>query len=590
MTIIAIWSVFLGEVTFCEFLVCFPIIPFLRFLFGELTGFVFLWRIELRGLKLWWSWNFRSDKILEIVTLWLVFISGSEGRVFWSSSVFDCKSNFFRTSRFFYMHAVQEGRCWSGRNTKIKKSLQISRFVVLTGPAADEILELHFVRLMVLGLPVRKFSYCRLPKFVVLTGPAADEIFGAPFCKAHGLCWACQWQNFRTADCQVRGLDWACRGWNFGAPFCKAHGLWWACQWQKFSYCRLPSLWSWLGCCGWNFWAPFCKAHGLWWVCQWPNFRTADCQVCGLDWPAADEIFELHFARLMVFAGPASRQNFCTADCQVRGLDWACRGWEIGAPFCKAHALCWAPASDRIFVLQIAKFCGLDWACRGWNFGNGAPKYVRGRPSQDHKPGTLARKYATGRAQQRPCALQMKPQTFICGRPSQDHKPGNLQYENFVTGRPSKDHEPYKMELQNFIRGRPSQDHEPGNLQYENSVTGRPRQRPWTLQNGAPKFHPQQVQSRLQTWQSAVRKFCPWQALQRPWALTKSLGIKSENAQKKIGHNLPGFLNFNRTSFSSHFIKTIFQNPKSKIFFLRTFPSKHVLTKMGTDYGSIMPS
>ena len=33
---------FLGEVTFCEFLVCFPIIPFLRFLFGELTDLVFL--------------------------------------------------------------------------------------------------------------------------------------------------------------------------------------------------------------------------------------------------------------------------------------------------------------------------------------------------------------------------------------------------------------------------------------------------------------------------------------------------------------------------------------------------------------------
>ena len=41
--------------------------------------------------------------------------------------------------------------------------LQIARFVVLTGPAAYEILELHFVRLMVLGLPVTKFSYCRLP-------------------------------------------------------------------------------------------------------------------------------------------------------------------------------------------------------------------------------------------------------------------------------------------------------------------------------------------------------------------------------------------------------------------------------------------
>ena len=47
--------------------------------------------------------------------------------------------------------------------TKIKKPLQIFRFVVLTGPAADEILELHFVRLMVFAGPVKKCSYCRLP-------------------------------------------------------------------------------------------------------------------------------------------------------------------------------------------------------------------------------------------------------------------------------------------------------------------------------------------------------------------------------------------------------------------------------------------
>ena len=43
--------------------------------------------------------------------------------------------------------------------------------------------------------------------------------------------------------------------------------------------------------------------------------------------PAADEILELHFARLMVFvAGPASDGICCTAACQVGGLDWACRG------------------------------------------------------------------------------------------------------------------------------------------------------------------------------------------------------------------------------------------------------------------------
>ena len=38
-----------------------------------------------------------------------------------------------------------------------------------------------------------------------------------------------------------------------------------------------------------------------------------------------------------------------------------------------------------------------------------APKYLRGRPSQGHKPGTLARNFCHWQAQQRPCALQMKP-------------------------------------------------------------------------------------------------------------------------------------------------------------------------------------
>ena len=35
-----------------------------------------------------------------------------------------------------------------------------------------------------------------------------------------------------------------------------------------------------------------------------------------------------------------------------------------------------------------------------------------------------------------PCKMEF--QNFIRGRPSQDHKPGNLQYENFVTSRPSR--------------------------------------------------------------------------------------------------------------------------------------------------------
>jgi len=64
MTIIVIWSVFLGEGTFCEFLVCFLISPFLRFLFGELTE---LEKDRIARFKT--LMNFRSHKILEIVTL-----------------------------------------------------------------------------------------------------------------------------------------------------------------------------------------------------------------------------------------------------------------------------------------------------------------------------------------------------------------------------------------------------------------------------------------------------------------------------------------------------------------------------------------
>ena len=88
--------------------------------------------------------------------------------------------------------------------------------------------------------------------------------------------------------------------------------------------------------------------------------------------------------------------------------------------------------------------------------------FIRGRPSQDHKPGNLqCENCVTGRLSKAPYKLEL--QNFIRGRLTQDHKPGNLQYENleyedFVTGRSSKDHEPCKIQLQNLIRGRPSQD------------------------------------------------------------------------------------------------------------------------------------
>ena len=54
--------------------------------------------------------------------------------------------------------------------------LQMARFVVLTGPAADEILEIHFIRLMVFAGPASdSFFVLQIARFVVLTGPAADE-------------------------------------------------------------------------------------------------------------------------------------------------------------------------------------------------------------------------------------------------------------------------------------------------------------------------------------------------------------------------------------------------------------------------------
>ena len=77
--------------------------------------------------------------------------------------------------------------------TEFSNPRLIARFVVSTGPATDEILELHFVRGTVSAGPAcDKIFVLQISRFVVLTGPAADEILEAPFCKAHGLCWACQ--------------------------------------------------------------------------------------------------------------------------------------------------------------------------------------------------------------------------------------------------------------------------------------------------------------------------------------------------------------------------------------------------------------
>ena len=87
--------------------------------------------------------------------------------------------------------------------------------MVLTGPAADEILELHFVRLMVSAGPASdRIFVLQIAKFVVLTGPAAGEILELHFARLMvfaGPAWACHRHNVGLPVCDSSGLCWACR-------------------------------------------------------------------------------------------------------------------------------------------------------------------------------------------------------------------------------------------------------------------------------------------------------------------------------------------------------------------------------------------
>ena len=81
-------------------------------------------------------------------------------------------------------------------------------------------------------------------------------------------------------------------------------------------------------------------------------------------------------------------------------------------------------------------------------------------------------------------------------------------------GRPSKDHEPNKMELQNMSVAGPVKTTSLA-LWHENTSLAGPT-KTIRLTNEASNFHLRQAQSRPQTWQSAVQKFCHWQTQQRP--------------------------------------------------------------------------
>ena len=221
------------------------------------------------------------------MTMWLVFISGSEERVF-GFSMFDCKSNFFEPQGLSTCTPVQVGR-WCQLDLPRMQSLWSLQTIFLNSCSK---------------VGGRRWAWL-------------ERNSGIPVCEVCG-CWTC----------------WACHRWNFGALDYEPYGLCSACHGSIFIRLMV-------------FAGPACDSI----------FESKIARFVVSIGPATDKILRLHFVRLLVFAGPASDRIF-VPECQVCGLYCACHGRNFGAPFCKAHGLCWAcqPASDKIFVLQIVTF------------------------------------------------------------------------------------------------------------------------------------------------------------------------------------------------------------------------------------------
>ena len=56
--------------------------------------------------------------------------------------------------------------------------------------------------------------------------------FGILDCKAHGLGWACHYQNSGTPVSQACGHCWACHRQNVGTPVRSVCGLFYFCSWM----------------------------------------------------------------------------------------------------------------------------------------------------------------------------------------------------------------------------------------------------------------------------------------------------------------------------------------------------------------------
>ena len=79
-------------------------------------------------------------------------------------------------------------------------------------PSQDPNLAICIAKILTLLGPAKTMSLTKWSSNISsAAGPVKLRmILELHFCKAHGLCWACQRQNFCTAD--VCRLDWACRG------------------------------------------------------------------------------------------------------------------------------------------------------------------------------------------------------------------------------------------------------------------------------------------------------------------------------------------------------------------------------------------
>ena len=131
-----------------------------RFFWWACGKIVFLRRIELRGLKLWWS---GTSVLIRFWRLWLcnlfLFLD-LKNECFGFHQCLTASQTFSNLK--VYLHArlsrKEDDACWTCHGCKVYGSCRqyswtpALRLVVVAGPGSDEILEFQFVRFVAAGL------------------------------------------------------------------------------------------------------------------------------------------------------------------------------------------------------------------------------------------------------------------------------------------------------------------------------------------------------------------------------------------------------------------------------------------------------